>query len=124
MYKNELVRVRVGGNGSKPDIAVKILFGQELSNFDGILSVSASPSGFTQITDVDATSFTPDGIGSAILYIDGVDKGKVLVLNKNPIHPHFLLSGVTIRSLTTENLNCVDAGGHPATQLVYIPYGV
>lgn len=116
--------------GSSPQAkthkVIQVLYGQTVAGLDCIKHTATLPSAVVSlpVLNVEATSFTPDGVGSAYLFIDGVQQlTKVLVYNQNRIHPHMLLQGVAISTYATAQI-LITASSPAAYQTFYIPFGI
>lgn len=113
-----------GGAGtSTPHVVLQVLYGQEIDGLNLVKYVSEIPTEIPAISGTFATSFSPDGVGSAYLWTDGVrNDTPVLIFNSNKIYPNLLISGQVVTTFATKQIKVT--GSSPETfQTFYIPYG-
>jgi hypothetical protein len=107
----------IGGGGSAPAAAapthkvLQILYGQTVAGINcikhtGTIPTSVSPD-FSGASYVFNTSFSPEGIGSAYLWTDGIrSENPVYVVNRNEIYNHLLLSRNSHYLSNSQYLGC------------------
>jgi len=102
---------------------LQLLYGQDISGLKVIKYAAAVPTELPEFTNVYATSFATDGVGSAYVWTNGIrDIVPKLVFNNNLLYPHLLVTGQIITSTITVRIKIT--GTDPERfQTFYVPYG-